>query len=84
MQELIFQKGINWNDYTPREKRGGIIRKIEKRYLRKGSNAEMLDSDTIVVNEEDIFTRGSWELDVETPIFTQTREYLNELIPTNR
>jgi tRNA(His) 5'-end guanylyltransferase len=84
MQELIFQKGINWNDYTPREKRGGIIRKIEKRYLRKGSNAEMLDSDTIVVNEEDIFTRGSWELDVETPIFTQTREYLNELIPVNR
>jgi tRNA(His) guanylyltransferase len=84
MQELIFQKGVNWNDYTPREKRGGIIRKIEKRYLRKGSKAEMLDSDTIVVNEEDVFTRGSWELDVETPIFTQTREYLNELIPINR
>jgi tRNA(His) guanylyltransferase len=84
MQELIFQKGINWNDYTPREKRGGIIKKFEKKYLRKGSKAEMLDSETIVIDDKDIFTRGSWELDVETPIFTQTREYLNELIPVNR
>lgn len=25
MQELIFQKGINWNDYSAREKRGGFI-----------------------------------------------------------
>lgn len=25
MQELIFQKGINWNDYAPRYKRGRII-----------------------------------------------------------
>jgi tRNA(His) 5'-end guanylyltransferase len=28
MQELIFQKGINWNNYSPREKHGGVIRKI--------------------------------------------------------
>jgi tRNA(His) guanylyltransferase len=25
MQEMIFQKNINWNDYTAREKRGGLI-----------------------------------------------------------
>jgi hypothetical protein len=25
MQEMIFQKGINWNDYPSREKRGGLI-----------------------------------------------------------
>lgn len=24
-QEMIFQKGINWNNYTAREKRGGLI-----------------------------------------------------------
>lgn len=29
MQEMIFQKGINWNDYSYREKRGGtFIKKI--------------------------------------------------------
>jgi tRNA(His) 5'-end guanylyltransferase len=27
-QELIFQKGINWNDYSYREKRGGTFAKV--------------------------------------------------------
>jgi len=31
LQELIFQKGINWNDYTPQLKRGRItIKKVEE------------------------------------------------------
>lgn len=30
MQEMIFQKGINWNDYSYREKRGGTFAKVEK------------------------------------------------------
>lgn len=29
-QEMIFQKGINWNDYSYREKRGGTFAKVEK------------------------------------------------------
>jgi tRNA(His) guanylyltransferase len=29
MQEMIFQKGINWNDYDPKYKRGRAIVKIE-------------------------------------------------------
>jgi tRNA(His) 5'-end guanylyltransferase len=29
MQEMIFQKGINWNDYDFREKRGAVIGKVE-------------------------------------------------------
>lgn len=29
MQELIFQKGINWNDYDFRKKRGAVIGKVE-------------------------------------------------------
>lgn len=28
MQEMIFQKGINWNDYNPKYKRGRIIEKV--------------------------------------------------------
>jgi hypothetical protein len=83
MQELIFQAGTNWNDYSPREKRGGIIRKIEKTFVRKSANAEV-NRDTVVIDPKDVYTRSAWELDVETPIFTQNREYLNNLIPTNR
>jgi len=29
MQELIFQKGTNWNDYTPYFKRGRVVKKVE-------------------------------------------------------
>jgi len=29
MQEMIFQKGINWNDYIPYFKRGRVVRKID-------------------------------------------------------
>ena len=29
MQEMIFQKGTNWNDYTPYFKRGRVIKKVE-------------------------------------------------------
>lgn len=29
MQELIFQKGINWNDYDFRKKRGAVIGKVQ-------------------------------------------------------
>jgi tRNA(His) 5'-end guanylyltransferase len=83
MQELIFQAGTNWNDFSPREKRGGIIRKVEAKFVRKNANAEVSDS-TVIIDSKDIYTRSAWELDVETPIFTQNREYLNNLIPTNR
>lgn len=37
MQEMIFQKGINWNDYSFREKRGGIISKVENVVINNGS-----------------------------------------------
>ena len=30
MQEMIYQKGINWNDYDFRKKRGAIIKKVER------------------------------------------------------
>lgn len=29
MQEMIFQKGINWNDYDPKLKRGRFIEKVQ-------------------------------------------------------
>jgi tRNA(His) 5'-end guanylyltransferase len=65
-QEMIFQKGINWNDYDFREKRGGVITKV------------MED----ISNGEETFQRSKWKL-VETPVFTQDREFLENLIPNN-
>lgn len=65
MQELIFQKGINWNDFTPREKRGSIIRKFP----------------IVMQNGDTTYTRGKWMADENTPIFTQDKSYLKFLMP---
>lgn len=58
MQELIFKKGINWNDYNFRKKRGAVIGKVE-----------------VEVDNEAI--RNRWEV-IETPIFTQDREFFTK------
>jgi tRNA(His) 5'-end guanylyltransferase len=80
MQEMIFQKGINWNDYSPREKRGALIRKVERKFVRKEATANVSEK-TVVIPESSIYTRTKWEADPETPIFSQNKEYLNSLFP---
>ena len=79
MQEMIFQKGINWNDYTPREKRGSLIRKVEHVYYRK--TEPIMDGKTHVLGEKDTYKRNVWEADPETPIFSQEKGYLRFLMP---
>ena len=63
LQELIFQKGQNWNDYPVSVKRGQITFK------------EIYDKDGA--------TRSRWT-EVETPIFTQERKFLHNLIPVRK
>jgi tRNA(His) guanylyltransferase len=82
MQEMIFQKGINWNDYTPREKRGALIRKVEKKFVRKESLE--FSEKTEIIPESSIYTRNVWEADPETPIFSQDKDYLNSLFPNGK
>jgi len=77
MQEMIFQKGINWNDYAPRKKRGCIIRKVE-RVFKKPSN--YYDPNTSYIPSEHTFARNVWEADEETPIFTQDRGFIKGLL----
>lgn len=61
-QDMMFEKGVNWNDYATKYKRGVVIKKIEF----EGPHGAL---------------RKKWEVDNETPIFTQDWEYLYGLIP---
>ena len=70
-QEMIFQKGINWNDYPSRMKRGGFIGKIS---IEK-------DEPNPVPNTPIVF-RTVW-VDIECPIFTEDRGFLSYKILNN-
>lgn len=83
MQEMIFQKGINWNDYSPREKRGSVIRKVEKKFVRKETAAKITEKE-VVIPESSVYTRSVWEADTETPIFSQEKGYLRWLMPKSQ
>jgi tRNA(His) 5'-end guanylyltransferase len=76
MQEMIFQKGINWNDYDFRMKRGAVIGKVETTLIKtiQGPNEEVIETE---------FTRNKWQV-VETPTFTQDREFIKSLLKTKK
>jgi tRNA(His) 5'-end guanylyltransferase len=74
---LMLEKGINWNDFSPREKRGTLIRKVERHFVRKDIEP-IDDGKTYAIN---IYTRNVWEADPETPIFSKDKDYLKELMP---
>jgi len=63
-QEMLFQKGINWNDYKTKYKRGSVIKKHQ--FEVEGPNGETA-------------TRSKW-IAVETPIITQDKDFLKSLI----
>jgi len=65
MQDMIFQKGINWNDFSYREKRGTVIVKVPEE----------------ISNGKEKVIRNRWKT-VETPVFTQDRDFLRILIPS--
>jgi len=79
---LMLEKGINWNDFMPREKRGSIICKVEKTYMKLESGQTVqVDPTQVNIRLNDTFTRSKWEADIETPIFTQHKGYLRWLMP---
>lgn len=70
LQELIFQKGINWNDYSIRYKRGGLI--LKKEY----------ETATPYISEELKQTtvyRTKWEI-TDPPIFTEEKGFIINLL----
>lgn len=77
-QEMMFQeKGVNWNDYPTKFKRGVVISKIEVEVpITNGQALNTIEPDATVM-------RKKWFIDREIPIFTQDKDYLLKLIPTN-
>ena len=65
LQVMILQKGINWDHYEPWKKRGICIKKSNIAIIADGK--ELL--------------RGTWEPDFNTPIFTQDRAYIDNVLP---
>jgi tRNA(His) 5'-end guanylyltransferase len=74
MQEMIFQKGDNWNDYTAKLKRGRFIFKKE------------VHLDTPFIREDLVqhsYIRNVW-VSGECPTFTQDRNFLLPYLMPNR
>lgn len=73
-QEMIFQKGVNWNDFSSREKRGGLIEKVK--YVN-GVDVRTISLQEIASND---IVRNKWTL-VECPVFTQDTHFLATRVP---
>jgi len=95
-QEMIFQAGTNWNDFSSRKKRGGVINKVvyvngEKAVIKKTENETYYFKTDEVVPEfgkglpiltENDIVRTKWE-SVRCPIFTQDRNFFNDFLNEN-
>ncbi len=92
-QEMIFKKGINWNDYPNRFKRGGFIYKMEKEFVRTESlgmtplesisfesDLDKLRAIQKFSEQNKIIKRKTWEC-IDTPIFTKEAKFLYDKIP---
>lgn len=92
-QEMIFQKGINWDSYPSKYKRGRVMKQVTYINGVVGTLFNVEDMGTYynttelgnnaVPLPEDAIVRKKWE-SVECPIFTQDRTYLNLIIPKNQ
>lgn len=62
---LMLEKNINWNDYPTHLKRGSCC--IKKPFvINEGTEQEVI--------------RSKWVIDMDIPIFTQDKEYINKLV----
>jgi len=79
MQEMIFQKGINWNDYDFRKKRGAVIGKVEVVTIGSTTTKFVNDGKTHMIDPNQIVKRNKWKV-IETPTFTQDRFFIKGLL----
>ncbi len=81
MQEMIFQKGQNWNDYPIGQKRGRAVAKrtilvpVSKTAVEKAK-----DKSVFVVNNNGIFIeRNAWTI-LDPPVFIACKEFIRDEI----
>lgn len=74
LQELCFQKGINWNDCPIPQKRGRCIVKKTTVKLSCGPVSALLANPKAKFGET---VRHVWEVDNNIPVFSQNRNYIN-------
>lgn len=90
-QELIFQKGINWNDFSSREKRGGVVKKVQTTWALKidketqkpigvAFEYKVPEEGYVLGLDHKLFNRSEFST-VETPIFSQDKDFLKNIIP---
>jgi tRNA(His) guanylyltransferase len=72
LQEMCWQKGINWNDLPTAYKRGRSI-------VRQQSEKPFTNKQT---GETNMAVRSECIVDNEIPIFSQDRDYINRLVFT--
>lgn len=71
LQELIFNKGINWNDYNAKYKRGRVI--VKEFYEKETDSNNKLSEKAM---------RSRW-ISVAPPIFTEAKDFLDNILPNN-
>jgi tRNA(His) 5'-end guanylyltransferase len=87
LQEMLFQKGINWNNYPSAAKRGRAI--VKEQYLHQ---SEVNRENRVEMTQEypqkyAPVLRSRWTVltgmdgKPETPIFTQEPQFLLNVIP---
>lgn len=70
LQEMCFQKGVNWNDCPTFQKRGRCI--VKTKTMKQGRNPK--------TGEVFIAERSEWIVDNEIPIFSQDRKYIDNYV----
>ena len=67
MQDMLHERGINWNDCPTRQKRGVAVLKRQV-YMTFGSPPQSV-------------MRSEWQIDNEMPIVSKDRDYVRRLLP---
>lgn len=66
---MFTEKGVNWNDLSTYQKRGACaVKRMMKKKVKLGDG-----SSTLV-------DRLQWVIDLNIPVFTQNRDYVNSLL----
>ncbi len=70
LQELCFQKGINWNDCPTFQKRGRCL--VKTKVVKEGQNPK--------TGEAILSERTEWIVDNNIPIFSDDRNYIEKYL----